>query len=150
MPDDGIVRVADFGLAFGAGWIDGSSDHAVAPSLGLDGRLSVAGSFVGTLQYMPLEQILGEEVDARSDQFAFCMSLYEAVWDGFPFDYRSFRSRIRAPASALGRLQDGVASLFGARGGLTIPAGVRRYPFSFRLHRDHPATVTNRRSTAAR
>jgi hypothetical protein len=49
-----------------------------------------------------------------------------------------------APAGALGRLQDGVVSLFSKQStGVAIPAGVRRYPFSLRLDPVHPATVTN-------
>ncbi len=40
----------------------------------------------------------------------------------------------------LGRLSD---SLLGAGDRLSIPAGTRRYPFSFRLGADHPATVEN-------
>lgn len=48
-----------------------------------------------------------------------------------------------APASALGRLQDNVVSLFGGKAGVTIPAGIRRYPFSFRVHERHPKTVRN-------
>ncbi len=51
------------------------------------------------------------------------------------------------PTGALGRLQDGVASFFGAAGGLTIPPGVRRWPFSFRLPSDHPGSVCNRRGS---
>jgi hypothetical protein len=43
----------------------------------------------------------------------------------------------------LGRLTDGVASLLGEGDRLSIPAGTRRYPFSFRLGADHPATVEN-------
>lgn len=50
-----------------------------------------------------------------------------------------------APSGRLGRLQDGVASLFGAAPGLAIPAGVRRWPFAVRIHAEHPATVVNRR-----
>ncbi|MCO5167825.1 MAG: hypothetical protein M9894_15885 [Planctomycetes bacterium] len=53
-----------------------------------------------------------------------------------------------APASALGRLHDGVASLLGGMAsGVAIPAGRRRWPFSFRLPADHPASVKNRRGS---
>jgi len=52
-----------------------------------------------------------------------------------------------APGGALARLQDGVLALFGgAAGGLEVPAGVRRWPISFRLAQDHPATLTHRRA----
>ncbi|RMG18578.1 MAG: hypothetical protein D6731_01715 [Planctomycetota bacterium] len=49
------------------------------------------------------------------------------------------------PASALGRLGDGVVSLFVKDLGVPIPAGVRRYPFAFFLDPRHPASVENRR-----
>jgi hypothetical protein len=52
-----------------------------------------------------------------------------------------------SPTGRLGRLQDGVALLLGGTGGLTIPPGCRRWPFSFRVQPDHPATVRNRRGT---
>ena len=35
-------------------------------------------------------------------------------------------------------------SLFGKGTGVAIPAGVRRYPFSFLVDGEHPATVHNR------
>ena len=50
-----------------------------------------------------------------------------------------------APAGALGRLQDGVFSLFSGPSGVAIPQGVRRWPFALRLNLDHPPTVQNRR-----
>lgn len=53
-----------------------------------------------------------------------------------------------APAGAFGRLSDGVASFLGApAAGVAIPAGRRRWPFSFRLPADHPASVKNRRGS---
>jgi len=49
------------------------------------------------------------------------------------------------PATAIGRLQDGVVAWFGsARSGVEVPAGLRRYPFAFRLPVEHPATICNR------
>ena len=42
-------------------------------------------------------------------------------------------------------MSDGVAALFGGgEGRVAIPAGVRRWPFAFRLAADHPPTVANR------
>jgi len=45
--------------------------------------LTTAGSIVGTIQYMSLEQIEGKDADARSDSFAFGAVLYEMAM-GWP------------------------------------------------------------------
>ena len=62
--DDGRTLVADFGLA---------SSSAVA-------GLSATGERIGTPAYMAPEQLAGKRADARSDQFAFCVALSEALW----------------------------------------------------------------------
>ncbi|MGO8993148.1 MAG: protein kinase domain-containing protein [Polyangiaceae bacterium] len=43
------------------------------------------GALVGTPGYMAPEQYLGDTIDARTDQFAFCVSLYEALYGTRPF-----------------------------------------------------------------
>ncbi len=97
--DDGRVRVLDFGLArearaeesSGAGEAVKSGeepeyDSGVSLS---DSSLSVpitmAGTVVGTPPYMAPEQHRCERVDGRTDQFAFCVSLYEAIYGERPF-----------------------------------------------------------------
>ena len=45
----------------------------------------MTGQVFGTPAYMPPEQIAGEPVDARSDQFAFCASLVHALTGRLPF-----------------------------------------------------------------
>jgi tetratricopeptide (TPR) repeat protein/predicted Ser/Thr protein kinase len=84
--DDGRVCVADFGLArVGPGPAEtGESRSGEAPST-LDERLSATGTVMGTLGYMPLEQLRGGVVDARSDQFSFALSLYLGLWQRPPF-----------------------------------------------------------------
>ena len=64
--DDGRVRVADFGLA-------------ARPSEASGGEL------VGTPAYMAPEQLAGDPADARSDQFGFCVALFEALVGERPF-----------------------------------------------------------------
>ncbi|MCA9712948.1 MAG: protein kinase, partial [Myxococcales bacterium] len=41
---------------------------------------------MGTLGYMPLQQLRGRPVDARADQFSFCASLYEALYGELPYE----------------------------------------------------------------
>ncbi|MEM9460849.1 MAG: serine/threonine-protein kinase, partial [Myxococcota bacterium] len=47
--------------------------------------LTRTGAVLGTPAYMPLEQLRGVEADARSDQFSFCVTLWEAVYGRRPF-----------------------------------------------------------------
>ncbi len=68
--------------------------HPTAPDLYQDARaldlaLTETGAVLGTPAYMPLEQMKGQEADARSDQFSFCVSLFEAVYGERPFEGRT-------------------------------------------------------------
>ncbi len=81
----GRARVTDFGLARsaeGTGTGDPSGAAAAAP---LGEPLTRTGAVVGTPMYMAPEQHLGEPTDAASDQFAFCVTLYEALYGARPF-----------------------------------------------------------------
>jgi serine/threonine protein kinase len=83
---DDRVRVTDFGLA-AARATDG-----VEPDAGLSGDLSLtrSGMVLGTPAYMAPEQFEGGNVDARTDQFNFCVALYEALYGERPFTGKSF------------------------------------------------------------
>jgi tetratricopeptide (TPR) repeat protein len=87
---DGRVRVTDFGLARHRA-VD--IPPPAAPD-GLDGRagplLTRSGVFAGTPAYMAPEQFELAPVDARTDQFGFCVALFEALFGERPFDGKTF------------------------------------------------------------
>ncbi|HET6583097.1 MAG TPA: serine/threonine-protein kinase, partial [Nannocystaceae bacterium] len=90
--DDGRVRIGDFGLARSASAAQAglSSVAAIDPSLvtsdeTMSGSLTDTGTVVGTPLYMAPEQHGGVIVDARGDQYAFCVALYEALYRVRPF-----------------------------------------------------------------
>ncbi|NVJ02395.1 tetratricopeptide repeat protein [Myxococcus sp. AM009] len=108
---EGRVRVTDFGLArpshrrvLGHA-APASLDAARAPTSWVDSPLTHSGALLGTPAYMAPEQLQGHGVDARSDQFSFCVALYEALHGVRPFEGRTLEAlgqaaregRIRAP-----------------------------------------------------
>ncbi|HEX3904293.1 MAG TPA: serine/threonine-protein kinase, partial [Polyangia bacterium] len=62
-----------------------SSDMQSSVSGLFDARLTRTGAMMGTPAYMAPEQFFGKETDARTDQFSFCVSLYEALYGERPF-----------------------------------------------------------------
>ncbi|MDI1448384.1 serine/threonine-protein kinase [Polyangium sp. 6x1] len=94
---DGAVKVLDFGIAR-------KLTRASADPLGptADGALSTMtaeGALVGTPAYMAPEQLRGEEIDARADQFAWGVVAYELLAGKLPF--RSDKGAVSLMASIL-------------------------------------------------
>ncbi len=83
---EGRARVADFGLARVQGDMRVSTPDAVPGRAAASGApLTAAGLIAGTPGYMSPEQYLGAAVDSRSDQFSFCVALFEALFQRLPF-----------------------------------------------------------------
>ena len=89
----GQVRVLDFGLARRT-QRPANADHEhksdrpadlAANDLALEASLTKSGTIMGTPLYMPPEQWRGEEAGPCSDQFSFCVALYEALYGTRPF-----------------------------------------------------------------
>jgi tetratricopeptide (TPR) repeat protein/TolB-like protein len=97
---DGRVRVSDFGLARSLVSVDVMTETVPGGSpidpLGQTSKTEVdlanpmmtmtrTGAVMGTPLYMSPEQHLGKNADARSDQFSFCVALYQALYGDVPF-----------------------------------------------------------------
>ncbi len=84
------VRVTDFGLArelvapvtdeLEPVLLDGTS-----PVVKASAARTAAGTIVGTLPYLAPERLVGAPADAATDQFAFCVSLWESLFGERPF-----------------------------------------------------------------
>lgn len=91
---DGRVLVTDFGLS-AARERDGEEAGSSSPATAM--RLTSDKVLLGTPMYMAPEQHERKELDARADQFAFAVSLYEALYAAHPFGgdtYAEVRDRV--------------------------------------------------------
>ena len=107
--DDGRVRVIDFGVARAVVASSEGSTEASGEGPGpvrLDTPLTQVGTVVGTPAYMAPEQLAGGPVDARSDQFGFAVTAYQALHGERPFGGKTREERIaaigRGPAAPAG------------------------------------------------
>jgi len=116
---DGRVRVADFGLARAFGAVDSeviARDLLVEESRLDDRTITSTGWVLGTPVYMAPEQHAGEDADARSDQYSFCVALWEALFGARPFAGRTPDEL--AASKRAGRLAM-------PRGDVAVPAEIR-------------------------
>ncbi|MBA2539002.1 MAG: protein kinase [Deltaproteobacteria bacterium] len=80
---DSRVRVTDFGLARSV-MTPEDPKGAVGITTALNVDLTATGTVLGTPRYMAPEQLTGPDIDARADQFSFCVALYEALFGQHP------------------------------------------------------------------
>jgi tetratricopeptide (TPR) repeat protein len=112
---DGRVLVTDFGLARMASPDEPASgpeasgrrprviadlpieatSHSISRSP-LDAPLTLTGSVLGTVGYMPLEQAFGEVTNAWTDQFSYCATAYVALYGERPFPGDDLHSYVTA------------------------------------------------------
>jgi serine/threonine protein kinase len=89
----------------GAGGHDISHMATAALAMGaiatgaLAGGLTETGALIGTPLYMAPELYAGKPADVRSDQFAFCASLYEGLYRQLPFGSRNLVAHVEAVRS---------------------------------------------------
>jgi tetratricopeptide (TPR) repeat protein/predicted Ser/Thr protein kinase len=108
---DGRVRVTDFGLArwedsastTGQKYLSGSSDGSMSfddhEVLSAEVSLTRTGALVGTPAYMAPELYRHEVADGATDQYAFCIALYEAIYGQRPFNGRTLAELATAVVS---------------------------------------------------
>jgi len=123
---DGRVRVSDFGLARALG--PGEDDLPAATRANMAraqlelsrspmSPLTRTGAVLGTPMFMAPEQHNGERADERSDQFAFSVALYRALYGAWPFEGKT--AVALADAVIAGRLQKPPS-------GAKVPAWLRK------------------------
>ncbi|MDI1446190.1 serine/threonine-protein kinase [Polyangium sp. 6x1] len=126
---DGRAQVTDFGLAAETRL----RDEAAAAPTAL--ALTETGALLGTPVYMAPDQLEGAPATEASDQFAFCVSLWEALYGERPFEGRTVAELARAVREQAAR----------APAASPVPPAVRRL-LQGGLHPDprerHPSVTT--------
>ena len=116
----GRVCVGDFGLAtLGEGAYTPITSTAIDASPSTE--LTTTGALIGTPAYMSPQQLRGEPIDARADQFSFCVAAWEALYGARPFTVAS--TSLDAIPMLIDRIEAGEVGA--PPEGSTVPAAVR-------------------------
>jgi serine/threonine protein kinase len=115
--EHGAVPIDEGTLVLNPGLADSGAEMNSSVSGLFDARLTRTGAMMGTPAYMAPEQFFGKETDSRTDQFSFCVALYEALYGERPF-----------PGKKLTELTANVVqgTIRGAPSGTKVPFWVRR------------------------
>jgi tetratricopeptide (TPR) repeat protein len=70
--------------------LNGVGSSLLRTGVPLSMELTLTGEMLGTPAYMAPEQFRGRQTDAKTDQFSFCVALYEALYGERPFYGTSF------------------------------------------------------------
>jgi len=111
--DDGRVVVCDLGLATDVDRVT---------------TLTRTGQTLGTPAYMAPEQLRGEAVDARSDQFAWCVAVWEALTGARPYAGDTIAALALAIASGPPRASGEPAAVVAVLARGLDPDPARRWP----------------------
>ena len=104
--DREIVKLVDFGIAKAAETSGGQ-------------RVTRTGFVVGTPEYMAPEQLAGDPLDGRSDQYGLALVFYRAITGVLPFEGTSVQETL------VKRLTDPPRPLAVARPDVPFPAGLQ-------------------------
>ena len=117
----------------------------------LETSITQTGAMLGTPAYMAPEQFASKAGDARTDQFSFCVALYESLYGERPFEGKSFMALMTSVARGVvrdapaGNKVPGWVRKILLRG--LSPAADARWPsMKALLHAlEHDPSVTHRR-----